>query len=388
MFPDSLMSAPRRIFAGFALYAFSLGNIFPRLGDVQHAMGVAEGALGLGLIGAPVGTLVSLTFAPPFLERIGFRRALLAGIPLLALFYAVAVMAPTPLWLFLLLLPVGLVIGCIEIVLNLEADRVEHAVGYRIMNRSHAFWSIGFFAAGLFGAAMAGLGLTPQAHLALVVPLAGLGVWLFLGGFRPAAHRPTRAAAEPARLAAPTRPILILVSVTLSAMLLEGASMDWSAIYMRDAFAAGPFLSGLAVAVVAASMAVTRFFADSFVERHSPAGVARVLLAILLAGCLVVVLSPDAILSLVGFGLIGVGLSVIFPLAMSAAAQRTDRPAAVNVAALAQFSFMIFLLAPPLLGFVAEHWGIRASFAIGLPLILLSFVTAGALGGGMRRVEA
>jgi MFS family permease len=65
---------------------------------------------------------------------------------------------------------------------------------------------------------------------------------------------------------------------------------------------------------------------------------------------------------------------------MSAAAQRTDRPAATNVASLAQISFVAFLLGPPLLGFIAEHWGIRWSFGIGLPLVVLSFVVAGALG--------
>ena len=83
--------------------------------------------------------------------------------------------------------------------------------------------------------------------------------------------------------------------------------------------------------------------------------------------------------ALLGFGLMGVGTSVIFPLAMSAAAQRTDRPAAVNVAALAQTSFVIFLLGPPLLGWVAEVWHIRASFGISLPLIALSFWAAKAL---------
>jgi MFS family permease len=70
---------------------------------------------------------------------------------------------------------------------------------------------------------------------------------------------------------------------------------------------------------------------------------------------------------------------MMFPLAMSAAAQRTDRPAAINVAALAQFSFVTFLLAPPLLGFIAEHLGLRWTFGIGLPLIVLSFALAGAL---------
>ena len=50
------------------------------------------------------------------------------------------------------------------------------------------------------------------------------------------------------RLARPSGAILVLVAVTLSAMLMEGASMDWSAIYMREVFASGPFVAGLAVA--------------------------------------------------------------------------------------------------------------------------------------------
>lgn len=65
---------------------------------------------------------------------------------------------------------------------------------------------------------------------------------------------------------------------------------------------------------------------------------------------------------------------------MSAAAQRTDRPAVINVASLAQTSFVMFSLGPPLLGSVAEAWGIRLSFGIFLPFIVLSFVLAGALG--------
>jgi MFS family permease len=373
------MNAPRRVFAAFAIYSFSMGAIFPRLGEVQQAMGVDEGALGLGLIGAPVGTLLSLTFAAPILERIGFRPSLLLSIPLLSIFYAIAVHAPSPLYLFLALVPVGLTIGCIEIILNLEADRVEHAIGRRIMNRSHAFWSIGFFCAGAFGAVMARVGLSPEMHLGLVVPIVVLAVILFIGDFQPAPLRPTTSTEEAPRFARPTAPIMVLVAFTVSAMLLEGASIDWSAIYMRDVFGADAFIGGIAVATFSFFHAAGRFFADGIVERTSPVIVAQVQLYILLVGCLTVTFSPVWYVALIGFGMMGVGSATMFPLAMSAAAQRTDRPAAVNVASLAQTSFLVFLLAPPLLGFIAEHFGIRASYGIGLPLIILSLMTCYAL---------
>ena len=67
----------------------------------------------------------------------------------------------------------------------------------------------------------------------------------------------------------------------LSAMILEGAGADWSAIYMTDEFRVTPFLAGFAVAIGALTQAVTRFFADGFVERYSPVRVARVLLSVL-----------------------------------------------------------------------------------------------------------
>jgi len=105
-----------------------------------------------------------------------------------------------------------------------------------------------------------------------------------------------------------------------------------------------------------------------------------VLLAMMATGVLVVFFSPAPFFSMLGFALLGIGTSALFPLAISAAAQRTDRPAAINVAALSQISFVAFLLGPPLLGFVSDHWGIRSAFGIGIPFIILSLLTAGSLG--------
>ncbi|BCH10575.1 MFS transporter [Mesorhizobium sp. 131-3-5] len=374
------LAPQHRVYAGFAIYSFAMGNIFPRLPDIKHAMGIGDGTLGLSLIGTPIGTLTALTLATPLLERVGFRRAQLVLVPLLALAYAVAVHAPGPLALFLMLFPVGLMIGSVEIMLNVEADRTEFLVKRRIMNRAHSFWSMGFFGAGLFGGALAHLGISPQLHLALIVPIVAISMALFLGGYQPAPSRFVGTGKKAPMLARPTLPILVLVAVTLSAMLMEGASIDWSAIYMRTVFESGPFVAGFTVALFAFSQATTRFFADSFVDRYSPSGVARVLLAMMATGVLVVFFSPAPFFSILGFALLGIGTSALFPLAISAAAQRTDRPAAINVAALSQISFVAFLLGPPLLGFVSDHWGIRSAFGIGIPFIILSLLTAGSLG--------
>lgn len=376
----NLLGPHHRVYASFAIHAFSMGNIFPRLPDIQREMDVGEGALGLALMGAPLGTLLALTFAATLVERIGLRRSLQVSIPLLAAAYAVAVHAPGPVSLFALLVPVGWAIGCVELIINLEADRTEHLIGRRIMNRAHAFWSIGFFGAGLFGSALAQAGFSPQAHMALVFPIALAGTVVLLGGYEPAPPRVGTTAAGTGSLALPTVAILSLVAVTLPAMILEGASMDWSAIYMRRLFESDPLVSGLAVAAFASSQAATRFFADGLIERHSAVHVVRWMLGLLGAGILVVCASGQPSLSLAGFAMLGVGTGTIFPICMSAAAQRSDRSAALNVAALAQTSFVAFLVGPPLLGMVGEHVGLRWIFGAGAPLVVFGFLFTRALG--------
>lgn len=373
------LPAHRRVFAAFFLYAFGFGGFFPRLGELQRSMGLSEGELGLGLIGTAVGTLISLSLAGRLVERIGHRRVLLLVPVLVPALYALASHARSTLQLFLALVPAGMLIGMIEVVVNLEADRVEHQFGRRIMNRSHAFWSFGFFGAGLLGALAARLGISPQVQLIATVPLAAVLTRGLLGGFEPAAERAGGSDEPTPHLARPTAAILALVALSLSALVLEGAGFDWSAIYMRDVFEAGSFVGGLAVAVGAFAQASARYVADGYVERHSPLLVARTLLLVLGAGTAMVCFAVSPAMALLGFACMGIGTSVLFPLAMSAAAQRNDRPAALNVAALAQFGFVAFLLAPPSLGWVAEHWGIRQAFGVGLPLIAVSLFATSVL---------
>ena len=112
----------------------------------------------------------------------------------------------------------------------------------------------------------------------------------------------------------PTKPILMLVALTLSAMLLEGAGIDWSVIFMRDVFATPPFISGLALALVAFSQFIVRFFADDFVERYGPEKVTYWSVITLGIGVSLVGFAPNPVVALAGFFLLGAGTAVIFPL--------------------------------------------------------------------------
>ena len=98
-----------------------------------------------------------------------------------------------------------------------------------------------------------------------------------------------------------------------------------------------------------------------------------------MVGLLAVWLAPHPYVAIAGFGLLGGGCSAVYPIVISAAAQRTDRPSAINVAAVAQASFVVFFLAPPILGFFAHTFGIRWSYVICLPLVIASLFAIRAL---------
>jgi MFS family permease len=110
---------------------------------------------------------------------------------------------------------------------------------------------------------------------------------------------------------------------------------------------------------------------------------ARLCCVVGLAGLLAMVLAVEPILVIIGAGLTGFCVSIIFPLAVTAAAAR-EGPAAVNVAALSLLSFSGFLIGPPMIGFVAEVGGLR----IGMATLLLAAVMSLVLSGEVRPRKA
>ncbi|TCM81756.1 MFS transporter [Rhizobium sp. BK068] len=359
----------QRIYVCFFLFAVSMGAMLSRLPDLQDALQIDKSELGLTLIGAAIGALISLTFSSAVVARLGARTtAFLTVLGTSGLLALVPWMSAAP-FVFGLLLMEGLLAGALEINLNVEIDRIEAQLGRGVMNRAHGFWSLGFFVTALVSAIARQAGLPVQLHLALTFAFVLLIGTMVIAGMRNAPARPTLEHADAGHIALPTRGLLPLCIIGIAAFLVEGAGIDWSAIYMRDVFSSEPFVGGLGLTLFTFFMALTRLFADPFVDRFGSRTVALTLLLISAAGLCAVWLAPHQYAALAGFALMGGGCSAVYPLAVSAAAQRADRAAYLNVAALGQMSFVVFFLAPPLLGFVAEHAGIRTSYLVCLPVI-------------------
>ena len=360
-----------RIYACFFLFALTTGALMSRLPDIQAHLGIDKSQLGLTMIGMAIGSLISLTFSSPLIARLGARTTAFASVLGPSLLFALIPWLGAAPAVFAVLFVTGLLAGALEINLNVEIDRLEAQYGQRYMNRAHGCWSLGFFITALAGAMIRQSGLSVAHHLGLVAIVVVLVGGYMISGMVSAPVPPRRDEhADSHRIAFPNWGLVPLCIIGFAAFLVEGAGIDWSAIYMQEVFAVEPFIGGMGLTLFAFFMAAMRLSADPVVTRFGPRAVAMVLLTLASLGALLVGWAPVPAVALIGFALMGAGCSAVYPLAVSAAAQRTDRPAAVNVAAIGQVSFVVFFLAPPLLGFVAEYLGIRSSYLICLPLLL------------------
>jgi MFS family permease len=367
----------------FFLHALSQGGLFSRLPDIQQALGLDEATLGLALLGQPAGAIVTFLVASLIVEQVGTRLIILCSVPLLALTMVLLTAAPGAGFLFAGFALFGAVFGLSNIAINVEADRVEHARDRRLMNTCHGIWSAGLLLASLVGTLMRGLGVSPLLHFGLVLPLVTVGILLVALPMQPAPPRAHSAAPARIRIALPTAMTLLLLGYTIASGLLEGGLRNWSVIFMRDSFSAPAWVDTLTLPAFMTAQTVGRLCADWALGRWGPVRLARGLVVTAVVGLLLVVFSPNLAVAIAGFALIGLGVSAAFPLTTSAAARLGDRPASENVAAVTMSQQVLLLGAPAVLGWIATTQGIRVTFAVLLPPLLLAFWLARYLAPGI-----
>ena len=373
------MSPQRLTMLVFFLQPIAFGSWLPRIPDVQEALGLGPQGLAMALLGLPCGTLLTLPFAGPLVGRIGPRMAILAGFVLYSLAASLPAFALNPAMLFVALMLAGSTISFVELGLNVQADAVEKATGSVIMTTSHGFWSVGIMVGSLIGSVLAGFGLEARWAIMLVAA-AILPVALIASRALPTLAPDTpKTENQRSVWAFPSLALLGICCFVFGITITEGAMADWSAIFLRDALGAESGVVGLGYSVFAMMVAAGRFGGDTLKRRFGAVSTARICGLLAIAGAVILLLSSNMPVALLGFGIIGLGVSVGFPLAVTAAAGLTDRAASANVAVLSFVALLGFLVGPPVIGFVAEHFDMRLAIACLLPVLLVSLLLTGRL---------
>ena len=260
---------------------------------------------------------------------------------------------------------------------NVEADRVEAVTGRRLINRGHGSWGVGFLLATLLGTGAVAASIAPLVHFTILFAAVAAVTVAVIG---PMEASPPRAHVGGARvvrrLTLPTMGVLMVMGFALSGFLLETSARSWSVIYLSGSFAVAGWVSTLTLPAFVVTQTLGRFIADPLIDRHGPARVAITLTVVSALGLALAVAGSSVPLVLAGFALIGLGISTVQPQALSAAARLGDRPASENVAAFSTLQTLVSFLAPPIFGLVASRYGVRASFAMLLPLPLVALFFA------------
>jgi MFS family permease len=384
--PPALARWRWTITAAFGLGGIAIAAWGPRLPAIKTSLGIGTATIGLLLAGVTVGAIGGLLASTPVLHWLGSRRAVTGALLLIAA--ALAVMGAglavglVPV-LAVAFVVVGFGIGLLDVLINVEGAAVERAARRTLMPMMHAAWSIGVAAGAGIGAACAALGIAPAAQMVAEAVLIAAAALALAAGI-PAGHR--AADGQPrqdrgSRLRHWLRgwldwQLLLIGVVMLGVELGEGSAGNWLTLAVRNGHGQAAAVAALFATAFAVGEATTRIFGGPLVDRLGRVLTIRVTTALGVAGMLLFILAGNIWVVLAGVLLWSVGVSMGFPLGMSAAAESGPDPAA-RVSVVASIGYFANLAGPPAIGVLAQSAGLLNSLWLIVALFVAAFAAAG-----------
>ncbi|MBB4936671.1 MFS family permease [Streptosporangium album] len=378
------------IAAVFAVHGAVGGSMATRIPWLQDHLQLGPAALGAALFCPAVGAFFAMPMAGRLVHRYGGRAATRVLLALWCAALALPMLSPGLPWLCAAFLVYGAAAGMCDVTMNAQGVIVERRLERSIMSGLHGMWSMGSLAGAGAGVVAAQAGIDARVHhsvMALVLLAVGA-----VAGRRLLDTWPEPGEQAPPRFAAPPRAILAIGAVGFCATFVEGASMNWAAVYAKDVTGAGPGAAAAGYAVFALAMAVTRLAGDLIVRRLGPVATVRAGGLLAAFGGVVIVMARTPLLGITGFALLGLGVAVIVPLCFAAGGNAAATPS-LGIAGVATITYLAGLVAPAATGWIADVTSLPATFGMITAITLAAVVLAGALrpaggAGGRSRPEA
>ncbi|MFG2192142.1 MFS transporter [Streptomyces sp. NPDC048639] len=369
----------------FAVHGAVTGSFATRIPWIQEHAGLSAGQLGLALAFPAIGASIAMPLAGRISHRFGARAALRGLIALWTAALALPALATGLPSLCAALFVFGVTSGMSDVAMNALGVEIEERLGRSIMSGLHGMWSTGALIGSAAGTLAAHADVDARMHLALAAAvLTTIGVAACRGVLDlrsdPDEH-------PPPHFALPPKSALIIGAVGFCAVFAEGASLDWSAVYLRDALGTSAGLAAASTTAFACTMAVARLVGDAVVERFGPVRTVRAGGFFATAGGALVVAAVHPAMALGGFALIGLGVAVVVPLAFAAAGRSGPAPSQ-SIAGVATITYTSGLIAPSAMGSIADATSLTVSFGLVTVLAFGLVVGAGVLRSAGRGAHA
>ncbi|MFG2877151.1 MFS transporter [Streptomyces sp. NPDC048337] len=371
--PARLRHARFAIAAVFCAHGAVTGSFATRIPWIQEHAQIGAGTLGLALAFPALGAALAMPLAGRINHRFGARAALRGLLALWTLSLVLPSLAPNLPVLCLALFVYGATSGMSDVAMNALGVETENRLRRSIMSSLHGMWSVGALLGSAAGTVAAHTGADARLHhLIAACALTAAGLVAVRGVLDLKSDSDAEA---PAHFALPPKSAVLIGAIGFCAVFAEGASLDWSAVYLRDVLDTDAGVAAASTTAFALTMAVVRLAGDRVVDRFGAVRTVRVGGVFATAGGLLVVTARHPAAAMAGFGLIGLGVAVVVPLAFAAAARSGPAPAQA-IAGVATITYTSGLIAPSAIGAVADATSLVVSF--GLVTLLAFALVAGA----------
>ncbi|MEV7343730.1 MFS transporter [Streptomyces sp. NPDC093544] len=375
-----LKRARYAVAAVFAVHGAVTGSFATRVPWIQDHAGLSTGQLGFALAFTALGASVSMPLAGRISHRFGSRTALRGLLALWTLALLLPSQAPNLLSLCLAMFTFGATAGMADVAMNALGVEVERGLNKSIMSSLHGMWSAGALVGSAAGTVAAHLGTDARLHHSLAaVALTVLG----LVACRWVLDLQATEDEEPPRFALPPRSALLIGAVGFCAVFAEGASLDWSAVYLQDELGSSAGLAAASTTGFMLTMAVARLVGDSVVNRFGAVRTVRVSGVLAVLGGLLIVVADHPAVAMTGFALLGLGIAIVVPLCFAAAGHSGPNPSQA-IAGVATITYTSGLIAPSAIGTLAQATSLMVSFGLVTVLACGVAAFAGVLRAGDR----
>ena len=343
-----------------------------RIPSIKDKFGFNEAELGAVLFMLPLGALSALPISGWVVDRFTSKK-----ISFLSLFfyscslYAVAAVN-SPAQLSAMLFVFGFLGNMSNISMNTQGLSIQQKVNKPILSGLHAMWSVGAFSAAAITGWMMRLKLSAEQHF-LLIALLGIivSVSLYFFLIEDLAHDQ-----PPKIFVLPTKGLLLLGFICFCVAMSEGAMADWSSLYYRMVLSDVNLASTAGYTAFAFSMAIGRFLGDRLMNMFGYKKLLMINGLFIVIGMAMALMFTFPITVIIGFSMIGLGVSSVFPVVYIMASKNKSMAPAAALAAVSSVGFTGFLLGPPIIGFIAHEIGLRLSLLVvillGMIILLLT----------------
>lgn len=357
----------------FLIQGFGVATWISRIPSIKSSLALNNGVLGLTLLGAAVGSVLSIPATGILVTRYGSKRV--TTFSMIGFCFALMPLAAArnAITLGLALVLFGALSGMMDVAMNAQGVEVEKRLGTPTMSRFHGLFSLGGMLGAGAGAAVAARGILPWLHftvaagvlLALALVTAPHMIETHTGEAQPHAHR--------VPLSKMPKVLFTLSAIAFCILLSEGAMADWTGVYLRQVLAAGPGTAAAGYAVFSGAMALFRLLGDIITLRLGSVGTVRTGGLVAAAGLFCALCAPSPAWAMPGFAAAGAGFSVIVPLVFGAGGRVKGVSPGAGIATVTGFGYFGFLVGPPSIGFTSQVLTLR--YALGI-VVLLCLLTA------------